>query len=284
VADDEVVIGAPADGVRLLTLTRPERRNAWTLAMEAQYFAALATAAADPDVRAVVVTGAGDHFCPGFDPERLGESAGGVLVELRDRPSIGSIRHFPKPMIAAVNGSCAGIGLAHALLCDVRFVAEEARISTAFVRRGLAGERAVTWMLPRLVGTERALDLLLSGRTISGSEAHQLGLASRLMPRAEVVSGAVAYAAEIARRCSPTALAAMRAQLYGDLGRSFDEASAISDAIVVSMSAGRDLGLSVQAASAGSRPQFPPLPAGFDADGWIDEAMQAYPNAAEWPG
>lgn len=208
----EVLTEVRPDGVLVVTLNRPHRRNAWTIAMEAQYFAALRAAADDPQVRAVVVTGSGGDFCSGFDAARLAEVAGGQPVELADRPTVAEVRRFPKPMIAAIDGACAGIGLVHALLCDIRFVARDARLATAFARRGLAGERTVTWMLPRLIGVERAFDLLLSGRTITGVEAGELGLASRVVPD-DVVAAAIAYAAELAARCSPTALAVLREQI-----------------------------------------------------------------------
>jgi enoyl-CoA hydratase/carnithine racemase len=265
----EVLTDRHDDGVLIITLNRPEQRNAWTVSMEAQYFAALAAAADDPGVRAVVVTGSGGHFCPGFDAARLSQVAGGVTVELGDRPTVAEIRRFPKPMIAAINGACAGIGLVHALLCDVRFVAEDARVATAFTRRGLAGERAVTWLLPRLVGVERALDLLLSGRTVSGAEAHALGLASRAGPATEVLDAAITYAGELARRSSPIAMAVMREQVWSDLDRTFAASSEVSDTVMIALSAGPDLAESVRAAEAGEKPAFPPLAAGFDAAGWI---------------
>ena len=265
----EVLTEQRADGVLVITLNRPARLNAWTIAMEAQYFAAVAAAADDPAVRAVVVTGRDEHFCPGFDSARLSQVAGGVTVDLADRPAVTEVRRFPKPMVAAVRGACAGIGLVHALLCDVRFVAEDARIATAFTRRGLAGERAVTWLLPRLVGVERALDLLLSGRTVSGAEAHAMGLAAHAVPAAEVLGAATAYAAELARRSSPVAMAIVREQVWSDLDRTFAAASEVSDAVMIALSAGPDLAESVRAAGAGERPAFPPLPAAFDAADWI---------------
>jgi enoyl-CoA hydratase/carnithine racemase len=262
------------DGVLVLTLHRPERGNAWTIPLEAAYFAALAAAADDPAVRAVVLTGAGDSFCPGMDAERLTEISAGASVDIESRPSVTAVRRFPKPLIAAINGACAGIGLVHALLCDVRFVADSARVSTAFTRRGLAGERTITWLLPRIVGMERALDLLLTARTISGTEAHQLGLASRLAPRETVLADAIAYAGQLGR-CSPLAVALVREQVYADADRSFDESSAAADALTVRTAAGPDFAESVRAWAERRPAEFAPLPVGFDARAWTGESPSA---------
>jgi enoyl-CoA hydratase/carnithine racemase len=270
----ELIAEMAAPGVLLVTLSRPEQRNAWTVVMEREYFRALADAASNAEVGAVVLTGDGTSFCPGFDAARLDEVAGGSPVDLSDRPGVAAVRRFPKPLIAAVNGACAGIGLVHALLCDVRFVAEEARISAAFTRRGLAGERAVSWLLPRQIGLERALDLLLSSRTVSGVEAARLGLAGRVLPRAELVDAAVDYAAEMVRVASPIAMAVMREQVYGDLDRTFAQSAAVSDAVMTALSAGPDLAESVEAHQARRPAVFPPLPPNFRAAEWIADAVE----------
>src|ERR1700735_2663116 len=139
-ADDEdlVLTEVDADGVATFTLNRPERRNAWTAAMENRYFDVLAAADTDPAVRVGVLTGAGTSFCPGFDMGRLDEvgGRGGYIAD--PRPQYAP-RLFRKPLIAAINGACAGLGLTQALMCDVRFAARGARFSTAFARRGLGG-------------------------------------------------------------------------------------------------------------------------------------------------
>ena len=204
-----------ADGVATLMLDNPERRNAWSRAMEDEYFDTLDRAAADDAVRAIVVTGAGRAFCPGLDTAQLAGR----------RPQHYALT-VPKPMVAAVNGACAGVGLVQALVCDVRFVARDARLSTAYARRGLPAEYGTSWLLTRLVGVERALDLLLSARTFDGEEAHALGLASRLCERDEVLGAAQAYAADLARWSSPRAMAAIRRQVWGDLGRDYPDANA----------------------------------------------------------
>ena len=130
---------------------------------------------------------------------------------------------MPKPVICAINGGCAGLGLILALMCDVRIAATDAKITTAFVRRGLPAEEAVSWMLPRIVGHATALDLLLSSRVVLGEEAAEIGLVHRALPRDEVVKVALAYARDIADNCSPRAMAAAKRQVYLDWDRSLEE-------------------------------------------------------------
>ena len=226
---DAVLVETDADGVRTVTFNKPERRNGWSEELEDGYYGALTAAAADEAVRAVVVTGAGTTFCPGADMARLGGlSAEGAV--LPHRP-IDVPRTFPKPLVAAINGACAGVGLVQALFCHVRFAADTARFSTAFARRGLVAEYGIAWTLPRLVGLENALDLLLSARTFEAAEAKELGLVSRIVPRDDVVTAAQDYARDIARNCAPSAVAVIAAQVleaaegsYGDaLSRAYVE-------------------------------------------------------------
>jgi enoyl-CoA hydratase/carnithine racemase len=214
-----------ADGVCTLTLDNPDRRNAWNPDMEQQYFASLDRAAVDGDVRAIVLTGAGRWFCPGLDAQRLDDAADGTGLQLAGRRSQHYALTIPKPMIAAINGACAGIGLVQALVCDVRFVARTARITTAYAKLGIPAEYGLSWLLPRLVGAERALDLLLSARAIEGEEAARIGLVSRLCEPDDLVAEATAYAATLAATCSPRAMATIRRQVWADLGRGYSEAN-----------------------------------------------------------
>jgi enoyl-CoA hydratase/carnithine racemase len=203
------------DGVLLLTFNRPERNNAWNLDLEDAYFDALVEAAGDAAVRAVVVTGAGRSFCPGMDMEVLSASVAGDRITRPRRPMT-MARQVPKPVIAAVNGACAGIGFIQACAADLRFAARGAKFTTSFARRGLPAENSISWLLPRLVGVGTATDLLLSARVVLAEEAHALGLVDRLCEPDEVLPAALAYAADLARNCSPRSMATIKAQLQDD--------------------------------------------------------------------
>ena len=218
----EVVLIEIADGVAVLTLNRPDRLNAWTADMERTYFGLLEDCAANPDVRAIVVTGAGRGFCAGADMEELksiGEDGLEDAASRRDHRPQSFPLTVPKPIIAAINGPVAGIGLVQALMCDIRFAAAGAKITTAFARRGLVAEHGMSWVLPRLVGPARALDLLFSARVVLAEEAAQLGLVNRVLPGETLVEDTLAYARDLAANCSPTSMAAMKQQVYGDLER-----------------------------------------------------------------
>ena len=236
---DLVLTEVDADGVATFTLNRPERRNAWTAALENRYFDVLAAADTDPAVRAGVLTGAGASFCPGFDMGRLDEVAGRG-VNISDRRPQYAPRLFRKPLIAAINGACAGIGLTQALMCDVRFAARGARFSTAFARRGLGAEYGMSWVLPRYVGVGAALDLLLSSRVFEADEARELGLVNRVTEPAEVLATAREYARDLARNCSPAAMAVIRHQVLADLDASFEDACRRSYAVMEVLNSGAD--------------------------------------------
>jgi enoyl-CoA hydratase/carnithine racemase len=214
------------DGVAVLTLNRPDRLNAWTPEMGRDYFDALADCGQDEAVRVIVVTGAGRGFCAGADMANL-QTIGEDGAQPADGPYDARPQSFPltipKPIIAAVNGACAGIGLVLALMCDIRFAAHGAKLTTAFSRRGLVAEYGIAWMLPRLVGPAHALDLLFSGRVVLGDEAAALGLVNRAVSSEQLLHETMAYARDMAVNCSPASMAAMKAQVYADLERSLDQ-------------------------------------------------------------
>ncbi|HEX2176095.1 MAG TPA: enoyl-CoA hydratase-related protein [Nocardioidaceae bacterium] len=256
---------ATEGGVLTVTFARPEQRNAMTLQMYRGYYALLEHADTDPAVRAVVVTGEGDFFCSGADPTGLQALVCSEDARQALRDQLGFAPEYPlglsKPLVAAVNGGAAGLGLVHALYADVRFVAEEAKLSTAFSRLGLPAEYGSSWLLPRLVGLGNAMDLLLSGRKIDATEALRIGLAQRVLPRAHVLEAAQAYARDLAQHCSPASLAVIKRQVHDD-----------SDATVAA-SAGRavdrmveafgrpDFAEGVAALVERRRPEFPPYTA-----------------------
>jgi enoyl-CoA hydratase/carnithine racemase len=222
---DEFVLVTTNGAVRTLTLNNPARRNAWNLDMEARYFALLDEADNDPEVRAIVVTGTGAMFCPGMDSQYLMEAASaGSVDRAQRRPQMYALS-IRKPMIAAVNGGCAGIGLCQALACDIRFASADARFAAPYSRRGLPAEYGMSWLLPRLIGIEHALDMLLSGRGVPAREAKDIGLVSRVLPPEGLLGAAQEYAAELASYCAPRSMAVIRQQVYGDLSRQFSAAT-----------------------------------------------------------
>jgi enoyl-CoA hydratase/carnithine racemase len=263
VNDADLVLAERDGGVLRLTLNNPERRNAWSVAMEERYFGLLDDADADPAVRAIVLTGAGSSFCPGLDTQRLtAASAEGRLHVAGRRPQTYPLR-IRKPMIAAINGACAGIGLMQALNCDLRFAARGARFTTAYAQRGLPAEYGSAWILPRLVGLERALDLLLSARVFDADEAKELGLVSRVCEPEEVLTAAQRYAHDLVAHCSPTSMAAIRRQVYGDLSRSFGESMVHTLALMAEMASGDDFAEGVASFVEKRPPSFADLDPNF---------------------
>jgi enoyl-CoA hydratase/carnithine racemase len=258
VAEESVLVEIGDDGVAVLTLNRPERRNGWNPEMEARYFGLLDELDRDPRVRVAVLTGAGSTFCPGVDTQRLDDLAGSRM-DVSGRRSPVRPWAFRKPIVAAINGACAGLGLVQALLCDVRFAARGARFTTAFARRGLAGEYGITWLLPRLIGLERASELLLSGRVFDADEAAALGLVTRVVEPAELLSTARAWAADVAANCSPTSLALIRHQLRADAGSTLDTALRAAYRAMDHTAAGPDFREGIDSFLQRRPPTFPPL-------------------------
>ena len=222
-SDDTVLFERREPGIALLTLNRPERLNAWNGELAARYFTLLDECAADPTIKVIVVTGAGRGWCAGADMDTLqgigaSSGSGGADAAAGGRPQYYTTQ-VPKPIIAAINGACAGIGMVQALMCDIRFAAAGAKFTTAFARRGLIAEYGMSWVLPRLVGTARALDLLYSGRVILAEEAAQMGLVNEVVAPEHLLDRALEYAAELATQASPTSMAVMKRQVYADWDR-----------------------------------------------------------------
>ena len=225
--NDTVLYDFREPGIALLTLNRPERLNAWNGELAERYFTLLDQAAADPAVKVIVVTGAGRGWCAGADMDTLqaiGGSSAGSESAAGGRP-----QHYtttvPKPVIAAVNGACAGIGMVQALMCDMRFAAAGAKFTTAFSRRGLIAEYGMSWILPRLIGTSRAMDLLFSGRVILAEEAAQMGLVNEVVAPEHLLDRTLEYAADLALNASPTSISIMKQQVYADQVRGVGPAS-----------------------------------------------------------
>jgi enoyl-CoA hydratase/carnithine racemase len=232
------------DHVATITLNRPEKLNAWTQVMEQEVRSAMEAAAADGMVRAIVVTGAGRGFCAGADLDRMkasleggrpgtlarheGAAEGATGIEVNYQQRFSYLLRVPKPIIAAINGPVAGIGLCFVLFTDLRYIVPGAKVTTAFARRGLIAEHGMSFMLPRLIGLMPALDLLYSARVIDGTEAARLRLAD-LLP-AEGFSQAVGgIARSIAETASPRSTAVIKRQVYDDLFRNLAESWKAAD-------------------------------------------------------
>jgi enoyl-CoA hydratase/carnithine racemase len=215
----ETVLYDVTDGVATITLNRPEKLNAWNAQLAAELGDAMSQADDDDDVRAVVVTGAGRAFCAGADLSG-GEFGGGA-----DAPKLRSIYPWAMrtPVIAAINGPAVGVGLTYPMQCDVRYVADDAKLAFAFVRRGAIPELAAHAIVPRVAGFSVAAELLLSGRTFLGAEAAELGIASKALPKDDVLPAALELARDIAVNTAPVSVAVAKRLLWDSIDRSVPE-------------------------------------------------------------
>ena len=232
------------ESVATITLNRPDRLNAWSRDMEGDVRSAMDVAGADKNVRVIIVTGAGRGFCAGADMSMLSASSEEdsdsrresdrhrlhhePMTRQLDLVSDHNMRYtyftsVPKPVIAAINGPCAGLGLVMALFCDVRFSSENAVFTTAFARRGLIAEHGVDWILPRVVGLPNALDLLLSARKLGAEEARDMGLVGKVFPHDELMGAVRSYAKELATMVSPRSMRVMKEQIYRTQDTSLSE-------------------------------------------------------------
>lgn len=248
----EDILYSTTDGVATITLNRPDKLNAWTAAMQSSIKRAMVDAANDANVRAIVVTGAGRGFCAGADMGGLQQIDAGKWDERALARSDGEIKlagdklgpdvsaHYggrfgylmsiPKPIIAAINGPCAGIGLVFTLYCDLRFAASGAKFTTAFASRGLVAEHGISWLLPRLTGVAHALDILFSSRKFDAAEAERINLVNRTFPQETFMSSVNDYVRQLVTSVSPRSLAVMKAQVWKALYQDLNDAVAVGDA------------------------------------------------------
>lgn len=227
------------EGVALLAFNRPDAMNGMTGNMEVAYFERLLQAEADPAVRVIVVTGNGRAFCPGAD---LAHRPGPDDEPL---PNASMERTIPldisKPMIAAINGACAGVGFAYALQCDLRFARKGAKFTTAFARRGLIGEYGMAWLLHSIAGRQVALDLLLSARVVLAEEAAELGVISEAVEADDLMGHVMAYAKDVAAHASPASLATIKHQVNSEPAMSAHEALHHAEGLMRESLAGADV-------------------------------------------
>ena len=248
----EDVLYEVQDRIAVIRLNRPESLNAFTAAMGNGLRKAVGAAVADPEVRVIVLTGAGRGFCAGADMKLLqgiqgGTTATGSRREDADAcapdfssdlgPDVsahyggrfGYLLKAKKPIVAALNGPAAGLGFVIALYADLRFAGSEAVFTTSFGQRGLIAEHGCSWLLPRLVGPANALDLLLSARKIGAAEAERIGLVNKVFAQATFMEEVLAYARVLADKVSPRSMAVMKAQVWKSPLQDFATALAVAD-------------------------------------------------------
>jgi len=247
----EEILVSTNGGITKITLNRPDKLNAWTTVMGNEVKRAIEIAGQDKECRCIVVTGAGRGFCAGADMGNLknisdGDNEKEMEVDMAIKPyrtdkNLGPeiLENFegrfaymyncPKPIIAMINGACAGIGLIFSLYADLRFTSNEAKFTTAFASRGLIAEHGIAWLLPRLVGEAKALDLLLSARIFKGDEAESLGLVNKSISAAELENFVNNYAKHMAERVSPRSMTIMKRQIRAGYSQTFSKSLEIAD-------------------------------------------------------
>ena len=253
----EQIVYEVDDPVATITLNRPDQLNAWTGRMGHEVAAAVGEAERDPAVVGIVITGAGRGFCAGADLAMLAdltaadgdaesrESAAAQIVDagpaMPGDPDAGAdlrgtytyLMSVAKPIIAAINGPVAGMGLPVALACDLRWMSTAAVVTTSFAQRGLIAEWGVAWQLSRLVGPAHALDLLFSARKVGAEEAERIGLVNHAAAPDELLPAVHTYLTALAESCSPRSIAVIKRQVYLDLHRGLAAAGGEAERLMV---------------------------------------------------
>jgi 2-(1,2-epoxy-1,2-dihydrophenyl)acetyl-CoA isomerase len=250
--------------IAVLTLNRPEARNAWSEDMAGEVVRALCQADADPEVRVIVLTGAGDAFSAGGDLKAMRDRTGmfaGPGAELRDRYHHGlqqvsrAFESCETPIVAAVNGPAIGAGLDLACMCDIRIASEKARFGETFVSVGLVPGDGGAYFLTRAIGFARALEMALTGRVIDAMEAHRFGLVSGVVPHEKLMSAAMAVATSIARQ-APIAVKLTKAAFYRGYQKDLETALTMAAAFQGLAQRTADHAEGVAALLEGRRPDF----------------------------
>ena len=229
-SSQSLVLYSVEDNVATITLNRPEKLNALSAQLMADIPNALGEAERDEDVRCVLITGAGRYFCSGADLTEEGEHP---YFATNEGPMAGfgrlvvTVRHMKKPSVAAINGGAAGGGLGLALACDFRICADNARLTTVFMRRSIQPDPGVTYLLPRLVRLDKALELLFFADNVQGQEAEDIGLVTHIVPADELMVRAFAYARRIAK--GPVAITTARKAVYQNLSHELATATDVEE-------------------------------------------------------
>lgn len=262
----KAVLWSTERGVARITLNRPDRLNASNKALSDGLTAALDAAAASADVKVVLINGAGRGFCSGADMQVLGELSAdptgphGGSVDLR----YDGFMMLPKPVIVAVHGACAGIGLALACCADIRLASANAFFLAPFAELGLCAEAGLAWLLPRLMGAGNAAEMLLSARRVPADEALAKGLVSHVFPDEGFDDAAFAYAARLAERGSPQSFGLIKGQLRDAFAQDFETARAMATVIAHRAEASADFKEAMTARREKRAPVFEPATATFD--------------------
>ena len=243
------------EGIAIIWLNRPQRMNAWTGRLHMEYRYLLQQANDDDAVRTIVVIGRGKGFCVGGDSEALSSHAdrgaynSGISADIA-KPGFGTYEHFDaafayhfglnKPVIAAMNGPAAGVGLALACFADLRFAVPGAKFTTAHGKLNLPAEYGLSWMLPKIVGLGRANDLLLTSRVFTSDEALQFGFVNQIFEPADLVERTLAYAHQLVTSVSPNSLRQTRWQIYKDLHRDVASSVIESERLIEDMATEED--------------------------------------------
>ncbi len=261
------------NNVGVLTLTRPKQYNAWTGQMNLEVKHAIEVAENDTEVVGIVITGEGKAFCAGADMADLmaisgqGEKAeqtgpkfdadpGDDSMPAVYRKTFSYLASVQKPIIAAVNGAVAGMALPFILFADLRFFSKSGFVMSAFPQRGLVAEYGTSWILPRIVGVDKAFDILYTSRKIYGEEAHSLGLATKVFEDGDLVQESINYIQFLADNCAPSSLKQIKGQVYRDLFREPEEALDEATRLMLESFSGEDMKEGVAAFMQKRKPKF----------------------------
>ncbi len=265
------IIYEKSDRIATVTMNRPAKMNAWTPKMGAEMRHAMLDAERDDNVGAIIVTGAGRAYCAGADMSALneisqGRAAAAGPAAAHDDYAPGARADYrnryawplalKKPIIGAINGACVGLGFTHALYHDIRIASDQARMGLIFTQRGLAIEHGSSWMLPRIVGVARAVELAVTGRLIDAKEALEMGLVNRVVPGDKLIAAAREAAMHIASKCSPLGVWQAKKMIYDHLFTDLATAIKDDDASMTMMTRSEDFAEGVKAFMEKRSPRF----------------------------